>query len=162
VAWRDLVIIMVWLLWISSFVQGVIHYMTAWVSGHQKARTSLGPALTRRELSLGIKATLRFVYDLLVLLAVTWQIGFSNSPLVAILSVVLSGASIAAIYYGIRYITVLRREYWGQMPVATTRFSEDTADTIDATAENVVDVQDRVRSIEGRLRGLTPRGEKEL
>jgi hypothetical protein len=146
---------MVWLLWFSSLVQCVIHYMTAWVSGHQQARTGLGPALTRRELTLGIKATLRFVYDMLIMLAVTWRIGFSNSPFVAILSVVLSAASIAAIYYGVRYITVLKREYWGQMPVVITRFSEETAGTIDMTAEDVKDVQERVKSIEGQLNGAT-------
>lgn len=147
---HDAIVVLVCTFVLSSFVTSAGHLATAWVTGRQESQTPLGPAMTRRELALGIKAGLRMAFDVLLVLAVVWDVRFGTNPFVLVVTVPLTFAAWAVVWYMIYFLRVLRRELQTH-PVAVTRFSEETSNTIDETASDVRDVRSRVRNIEDKI-----------
>jgi len=150
---RDILIVTVWVLAIGQLVQGAIHLVTWWVIHAQDSRTGVGVALSRRELTLGLKALCRTVFDGLLVATVTFGVDFEGDRgMLSPFFVVLTLATLAALYYGVRYLLALRRENWGQASAVST-FSEDVAETIDATASDVSEVKADVKDIQRRMDG---------
>lgn len=148
--YRDVLVITVWSLLVSSATQSVGHLRTAWVTGHQHSVTELGPVMTKRELVLGIKMALRVMFDILLVMAVTWHVDFGTSPIVLLIVIPMTISAWAVVWWMIRFLIVLQREL-GFDPVAVTSFSEDTAATIDQTATDMTEVKADVRDIRNRM-----------
>lgn len=112
---RELTVLVVWTLVASSYIQGVVHFITWWTLHRQHSETPVGHALNKRELTLGLKAFSRGFFDLLLAILVTWNFYYISDPLYreGFFSLVVLIA-ILAIHFGIRFIFALREENFGQ------------------------------------------------
>jgi hypothetical protein len=111
---HDLQNIVVWSLFASSLVQGMLHMVTFGVLWRQDSETDIGKSLMWREMSLGFKALSRSLIDLMLVWLVVFDhmlIGNQNTRMV-IYSMV-SIATYLSFVIGINYIIRLKTEKWG-------------------------------------------------
>ena len=118
---RDLIVIAVWALVISSAAQGLIHFTTFAVLHRQESQTSVGDALDARELSLCVKNTFRTMFDVLVAVFVTWDRTILMSPWSTALYATVTITTAVAILYGVNFIKALWMENWGKPDERTVR-----------------------------------------
>jgi hypothetical protein len=112
---HDLQNIVVWSLFASSLVQGVLHMVTFFVLLRQDSETDIGKALAWREMSLGFKALSRSLIDMMLVWLVVFDhmlIGNTNSRMIIYTMVSLS--TYLSFVIGINYIIRLKTENWGK------------------------------------------------
>lgn len=103
----------VWSLVLSSLTQGLIHLTTWWILRRQRNEARLGVELTRGEFWLGIKSSVRAVFDLLLAVVVTWQVYILNGTERIVLYVAVGLVTYITIYHRLRFLKEIRRESWG-------------------------------------------------
>lgn len=111
---RALTLLVVWALVASSAIQAAVHFVTWSVLHRQYSQTAVGAALNRRELSLGVKAMARTVFDVMLAIVVTWGVLIFNMKIREVLFLLISAAGAVAIWYGLRFVIALRRESFGR------------------------------------------------
>lgn len=103
----------VWSLVLSSVTQGLIHLTTWWILRRQRNEARLGVELTRGEFWLGVKSSVRAVFDLLLATIVTWNIYIFNGTERIVLYVAVGLVTYITIYHRLRFLREIRRESWG-------------------------------------------------
>jgi len=103
----------VWSLFLSSVTQAIIHLTTWWILRRQRNEARLGVELTRGEMWLGIKSSVRAVFDLLLAVIVTWNIYIFNGTERIVLYIAVGLVTYITIYHRLRFLKEIRRESWG-------------------------------------------------
>ncbi len=103
----------VWSLFLSSVTQAIIHLTTWWILRRQRNEARLGVELTRGEFWLGVKSSVRAVFDLLLAVIVTWDIYIFNGTERIALYVAVGLVTYITTYHRLRFLSEIRRESWG-------------------------------------------------
>ncbi len=103
----------VWSLFLSSVTQAIIHLTTWWILRRQRNEARLGVELTRGEFWLGIKSSVRAVFDLLLAVVVTWQVYILNGTERIVLYIAVGFVTYITTYHRLRFLSEIRRESWG-------------------------------------------------
>jgi heme/copper-type cytochrome/quinol oxidase subunit 4 len=120
--WRDLIVVTVWSTALGSLIQATVHLVTFGVLRYQRDWTDFGKYIKRRELSLGVKNIFRSIYETVLAVAITWQVGFDQTFQLAAVLILVTITTWLAVWYGFRFVNALIRE--SGMEVVLERINE--------------------------------------